>query len=100
MILEIANIEIKKGENAVFEKQLEKAQSILSQAHGYLGHEFQQCMEHPEKYVLLIQWENLEAHTEGFRKSELFQEWRALIGEYFATTPQVEHYDLKFQGKK
>jgi len=100
MILEIANIEIEKGKNTAFEQQLEKAQHVISQAEGYLGHEFQQCLEHPEKYVLLIQWETLEAHTEGFRKSELFQEWRALIGDYFATTPHVEHYDLKFQGVK
>ena len=100
MILEIANIEIKADHLEEFELNLGKAQSVIAQAQGYLGHQFQQCMEQPTKYVLLIQWESLEAHTEGFRKSELFQEWRALIGGYFAAPPEVLHYQLKFQNRK
>lgn len=98
MILEIANIEIKKGENTIFEQQLEKAQLVLNQADGYISHEFQQCLEYPEKYVLLIYWESLEAHTIGFRQSALFKEWRNLIGSFFSTTPHVEHFEKKFSG--
>jgi hypothetical protein len=37
----------------------------------------------------------LEAHTEGFRGSELFKEWRTLIGPFFDGPPLVEHYELK-----
>ena len=100
MILEIANIEIKADQLVAFEQNLEKAQSVIAQAQGYLGHDFQQCIEEPTKYVLLIQWESLEAHTEGFRQSELFREWRALIGKYFAAPPEVLHYELRFQNRK
>jgi len=97
MVLELAIIEIKKGENAAFETNLEKAQAFLQQSKGYISHEFQQCMEETNKYILLIRWESLEAHTIGFRKSELFKEWRALIGDYFAKTPDVQHYEITFQ---
>jgi len=100
MVLEIATIEIKEGQNVAFEQNLEKAQAVIRQSGGYLGHEFQQCMEHPQKYVLLIQWESLEAHTVGFRQSELFKEWRALIGDFFAIPPHVEHYQVKFKAKR
>jgi heme-degrading monooxygenase HmoA len=97
MILEIANLTIKPGTNADFEKNLEQAQAVISRAEGYLGHQFQQCIERENGYVLLIRWTSLEAHTEGFRGSELFKEWRGLIGQFFDSPPLVEHYELKFE---
>ena len=97
MILEVATIDIKPGTNAEFEQNLEKAQAVISQSEGYLGHQFQKCIEQENRYVLLIRWENLEAHTLGFRGSELFKEWRALIGPFFENLPLVQHYDLKFE---
>jgi heme-degrading monooxygenase HmoA len=98
MILEIATIHIKDGTNTDFEKNLVKAQTILSQADGYLAHEFQKCMEIKNRYVLLIQWETLEAHTEGFRSSELFTQWRGLIGAFFEYPPEVVHYEVLAKG--
>jgi heme-degrading monooxygenase HmoA len=93
MILELAIIEIKEGTNAAFEKNLDQAQHVLSQAEGYLGHEFKKCIERNNRYILLIKWTTLTAHTEGFRGSELFKEWRSLIGHFFETPPLVEHYE-------
>ena len=98
MILELATIDIKPGTNADFETKLEQAQAVLQQAGGYLRHEFQRCIERDNRYILLIHWTTLEAHTEGFRGSELFKAWRGLIGEYFAQPPLVEHFELKFSG--
>ncbi|MCB0637244.1 MAG: antibiotic biosynthesis monooxygenase [Lewinella sp.] len=94
MVLEIAMIEVKPGSEAAFEDSLAQAQSVISRAKGYLGHEFHHCLERQNGYVLLIRWASLEAHTEGFRQSPLFQEWRALIGPHFAQPPVVEHYEV------
>lgn len=98
MILELATIDIKQGTNIEFEQNLEKAQSVISKAAGYIGHQFQKCIEQDNRYVLLIRWQTLEAHTKGFRESELFKEWRSLIGPFFETPPSVQHYELKFEG--
>ena len=73
------------------------AQAVISRSPGYLGHQFQLCIEQPNRYVLLIRWESLEAHTIGFRGSELFKEWRGLIGEFFENPPVVQHFTLKFE---
>lgn len=97
MILEVATIDIKPGANNDFEAALGKAQQVISQAGGYIGHQFQQCIEQDNRYLLLIRWNTLEDHTIGFRESELFKEWRALIGPYFETPPSVQHYELKFE---
>jgi heme-degrading monooxygenase HmoA len=97
MILEIATIDIKPGTNAEFEAKLGEAQAVISQAKGYLGHQFQHGIENENRYVLLIRWETLEAHTVGFRESELFKQWRGLIGAFFEKAPAVEHFALKFE---
>ena len=97
MILELAIVDIKQGSDTAFEEALEKAQFVISRSKGYIGHQFQKCMEQHNRYVLLIRWETLEDHTKGFRESELFKQWRALIGPYFENTPSVQHYELKFE---
>lgn len=97
MILELATIDIKKGTNTDFETNLEKAQKVISKSKGYIRHQFHKCVEQENRYVLLIHWETLEDHTVGFRESELFKEWRGLIGPFFETPPMVQHYQLKFE---
>jgi heme-degrading monooxygenase HmoA len=92
MILEIATIDIKQGTNADFEKNLGKAQHVISKSKGYIGHQFQKCIEQDNRYILLIKWQTLEDHTKGFRESDLFQQWRALIGPFFEAPPFVQHY--------
>jgi len=94
MVLEVALIEIKADKTIDFEKNIKKAQAIITQSPGYLSHEFQRCMERKNRYILLIKWTSLEAHNVGFRKSDLFQQWRGLIGEFFASPPLVEHYEF------
>ena len=49
-------------------------------------------IERPSAFLLVIAWETLEDHTVGFRGGELFVEWRALIGPFFAEPPEVEHW--------
>ena len=97
MILELATIDIKHGTNADFEHHLEQAQFVISRAEGYISHQFQKCVERDNRYILLIKWTTLAAHTEGFRGSELFKEWRALIGPFFENPPVVEHFEMTFE---
>ncbi len=94
MVLELAILHIREEHHAQFEKSIKKAQAIISQSPGYLSHEFQKGIENPDKYILLIKWTSLEAHNEGFRKSALFKDWRAMIGSYFSETPTVEHFEF------
>ncbi|MFD2719600.1 antibiotic biosynthesis monooxygenase family protein [Hymenobacter monticola] len=94
MILEVALFDIVPGRETAFEEQFAQAELVISQASGYVRHELQRGIETPTKYVLLVRWQTLEDHTEGFRQSALFTQWRALIGPFFATPPAVEHFHL------
>ncbi len=92
MVLELATIDIKEGTNAQFEINIEKAKLIIAQSKGFQSIEVQHCIEQNNRYILLIYWETLHDHTVGFRNSDLFIQWRALIGEFFEKPPLVQHY--------
>ena len=95
MILELADIRIRPGENAAFEEAIQRGlQTVLSQAKGFQDYKVNKGIENSERYLLQVFWDTLEDHTVGFRESEAFTQWRAIVGPYFAAPPVVEHFDL------
>ncbi|MGB7479494.1 MAG: antibiotic biosynthesis monooxygenase family protein [Burkholderiaceae bacterium] len=95
MILELADIRIQPGKQQEFDAAIQRGvQQAISSAKGFLGYRVQRGIETPERYVLTIYWDTLENHTVDFRGSPAFQEWRAIVGPYFAVPPAVEHFTL------
>lgn len=92
MILEVARLDVRPGMEAEFEAAFGQAQRIISAQKGYRSHEMLRCVEKPNRYALLVRWEKLEDHTEGFRKSPEYQEWRRLLHHFYDPFPEVEHY--------
>ena len=93
MILELAILNVRRGQAAEFEQAFGKARRIISSMPGYVSHELQRCLEVEDKYVLLVRWRRLEDHTEGFRKSAEYGEWRRLLHHFYDPFPTVEHYE-------
>lgn len=95
MIIEIADIRVKPGCGVEFEKAVLSAlDAVFPRASGFIGHRFHCGIESPNRYVLQLSWETLEHHTVEFRGSDLFSEWRSMVGSYFAEPPQVEHFQI------
>ena len=95
MVLELADIRIHPGKQAEFDAAIKKGvETVIAKADGFKGYKVNKGIESPERYVLMIFWETLEAHTVGFRGSPGFAEWRAIVGSYFASAPVVEHFTL------
>ena len=92
MILEVAVLNVKSGMSYEFEAAFEKASHIIASMPGYLTHELKKCIEVPNQYLLLVQWETLEDHTIGFRRSKQYQSWEELLHHFYAPFPKVEHY--------
>ena len=93
MILEVATLDVRPGQEAEFETAFTEASAIISSMHGYLSHELQRCMEKRNRYVLLVNWETLEHHNIGFRQSAEYQRWKALLHHFYDPFPTVEHYE-------
>ncbi|MDB4868957.1 MAG: antibiotic biosynthesis monooxygenase [Cohnella sp.] len=92
MILEVAILKVKPGTINDFESSFRKASKIISSMKGYIEHELQKCVEESDKYILLVRWESLTDHMVGFRQSEGYQEWKALLHHFYDPFPTVEHY--------
>ena len=74
MILEVAILKVKKGQEKQFEINFEKAGQFISTTKGYLNHSLKKCIEHDNQYILLVHWKKLENHTIGFRESTQYLE--------------------------
>ncbi len=92
MILEVAILDIKPGRSRDFETAFSEAQTIISSMKGYIALQLQKCMEMPNRYILLVNWETLEDHTQGFRESAGYQEWKRLLHPFYDPFPEVQHY--------
>jgi heme-degrading monooxygenase HmoA len=97
MILEAAILDVVPDREAEFETEFAKASPLIASMNGYISHQLQHCMENSSRYLLLVQWETLEAHTIGFRGSPEYQEWKKLLHHFYNPFPVVQHYELAFQ---
>ena len=96
MILEVATLDVKAGQETEFETAFATAQKIIAAMPGYHSHELQRCVEKPGRYILLVNWRTLQDHTVGFRGSQQYQEWRKLLHHFYDPFPVVEHYEQVF----
>ena len=93
MVLEHAVLDVIPGQEAAFERAFTTAQDIIAAAGGFLALKLSRCVEHPGRYLLLVEWDTLEDHTQGFRGSAAYQEWRKLLHHFYDPFPVVEHYE-------
>mgnify|MGYP000025155004 FL=1 len=94
MILEVATLDVITGKEAEFEAAFRVASKIIASMDGYISHELQRCLERKNRYILLVNWQTLEAHTVGFRGSPQYQKWKRLLHHFYDPFPTVEHYEL------
>ena len=95
MILEMADIRIRPGEQAAFDAAIRRGvETVIARAAGFRGYKVNRGVESPERYLLMIFWDTLENHTVDFRNSSAFGEWRAIVSPFFAVPPQIEHFAL------
>jgi heme-degrading monooxygenase HmoA len=100
MIQELAILFIKPGKAGEFEKDFAIAGQYISSIKGYIAHKLQKCLEQPDKYILLVEWENVEDHTKGFRQSEVYLQWKELLHHYYDPFPVVEHFETVLENTR
>lgn len=92
MILEHVILQVKTGQQLAFEAAMQQAQPLISATPGFDRLELRACLETPNRYLLLVWWHRLENHTDDFRGSARYQQWRALLHHFYDPAPTVEHY--------
>jgi heme-degrading monooxygenase HmoA len=92
MVLEVALIDVQEGREDEFAAAYAQARPLVASTPGCQSVRMTRGIETPTRFVLLVEWDSVEAHVKNFRETERFPQWRGLIGPYFAAPPLVEHF--------
>lgn len=93
MVLEHALLSVRPGEELAFEAAFREAKPIIAGMPGFIGLTLSRCVERTGTYLLLVEWERLTDHTDGFRNSAGYQRWRDLLHHFYEPFPAVEHFE-------
>lgn len=92
MVLEVALIDLIPGQEDEFVAAYAVGRPVLASTPGCRAVRMTRGIETPSRFVLLVEWDSVQAHEDNFRNTERFAQWRGLIGRYFAQPPLVEHF--------
>jgi heme-degrading monooxygenase HmoA len=91
MVLEVADIAVRPGAEEAFVTAYRSVRELVATTPGCRSVRMTHGIESPSRFVLLVEWDTIEAHEHDFRGTDRFTRWRELIGPYFAEPPAVEH---------
>ncbi|HEV7341883.1 MAG TPA: antibiotic biosynthesis monooxygenase [Sphingopyxis sp.] len=92
MIVEHALLQVRAGEGAAFERALAQARPLIAASPGFLGMEVRRGCEAVETYLLIVHWDRMEDHRDGFRRSDRYNEWRTLLHPFYDPMPVVQYF--------
>ena len=93
MITEHALLEVIPGREEEFLDAMERAKVLIAGSSGFVSLRVERCIERAGCFLLLVEWDSLEDHTEGFRGSPAYEEWRAALHHFYDPFPVVEHFE-------
>jgi heme-degrading monooxygenase HmoA len=94
MILECAILPVTPGREVEFEAAYAEARPLIEGSSGFISVRLERCIERPSAFLLLVEWESLDAHLVGFRESQAYLRWRDLLHHFYEPGVLVEHYSV------
>ena len=92
MILEHAVLTIKAGESAAFEAAMAEARPLIAASPGFRSIAVRKASECADRYLLLVEWDDIASHRDGFRASPAYQAWRGLLHGFYDPMPVVGYF--------
>ncbi|MHC5795637.1 antibiotic biosynthesis monooxygenase family protein [Lacisediminihabitans sp. FW035] len=92
MIVEHVILPVRAGREAEFEAAFANARQLIEASDGCRGLSLSRGVEHPETYLLLVEWDSVDAHEIGFRGSPAYGKWSALLHGFYDPFPTVTHF--------
>jgi heme-degrading monooxygenase HmoA len=92
MIVEHALLRIRDGEATAFEQAMLQAVPLIAASPGFHDIEVRPAAEAPGFYLLRVTWQDVESHRDGFRKSDRYQMWSALLHHFYDPMPEVSYF--------
>lgn len=69
------------------------ARAALDASANCLAYELARCTEEPTSFILRIEWDSIDGHMQGFRKSAVFGEFLAAVRPFMSDIREMRHYE-------
>jgi heme-degrading monooxygenase HmoA len=92
VIREHALLPVRPGFEEDFLAAFEIARPLIEGMRGFRGLSLSRSLEAPSSFLLLVDWDRLKDHTEGFRRSPAYADWKALLHGFYDPFPDVQHF--------
>lgn len=93
MTTEIIRYRVADGQGAAFLQAYRDAGVFLDRSPDCLGYDVLHGIEEPDRFIVVIRWQSVERHLEGFRKSSDFPGFFAAVKPFFAAIEEMKHYE-------
>ncbi|GAA0476373.1 hypothetical protein GCM10009096_17680 [Parasphingorhabdus litoris] len=92
MIIEQALLQVKVGQSDRFVAAMHEAKPLIAVQPGFQSIEVRPSLDSSDQYLLLVKWDNIESHRDGFRQSPEYEEWRGLLHDFYSPMPLVSYF--------
>ena len=92
MIIEHALLQLKPGQAEDFAQAMRQATPLIACQPGFQSIEVRPSSETENQYLLMVGWDRMESHRDGFRKSPEYEQWRALLHHFYDPMPTVSYF--------
>jgi heme-degrading monooxygenase HmoA len=91
-VLEHALLPVLVGREREFETAIAEARPLIEASPGFISLEIRRPAATGRAYLLLVKWRSIADHRDGFRQSDRYQQWRALLHPFYDPMPEVGYF--------
>jgi heme-degrading monooxygenase HmoA len=92
VVTELVDLQIEDGSESDFIAAYQGVVEVLKSTYGCRSVRLTRGVESPSHFVLLVEWDSLEAHRKNFRETDRVIKWRAALNGFFAREARMEHF--------
>ena len=91
-VLEHALLPVRAGREREFEAAIAEARPLIEASPGFISLEIRRPTATGRAYLLLVKWRSIADHRDGFRQSDRYRQWRALLHRFYDPMPEVSYF--------
>lgn len=95
MITEVIRYQVPAKQAEAFETRYQAAEAILRNSKHCAGYQLLRGIEEPDNWILLLHWDSVEGHEQGFRQEPGFREFFELVKPFFSQIQEMKHYQAR-----
>jgi quinol monooxygenase YgiN len=93
MVIEYIRYKVTPERHEAFETAYAEAARSLDASEHCQAYEVARGVEDADAYVVRIEWDSVEGHEQGFRRSAEFREFFAAVKPFFDDIEEMRHYE-------